>query len=64
MLLWVPIFAYNDGASPELIDDKSGILVPDKKHKTLVEYFSEFQKTIRDREQINKSIKEKLNNKQ
>ncbi len=64
LLLWVPVFAYNDGASSELIDNKSGILVPDKKHKTLVEYFNRFQKTMRDRDQINKSIKDKLNQKQ
>ncbi len=64
LLLWVPVFAYNDWASPELIDEKSWVLVPDKKHDTLLEYFHKFSKKDRDRDLISRSIKEKISNKE
>jgi len=60
LLLWVPVFAYNDWASPELVDTTSGILVPDKNHKTLVKYFDKFENTIRNRDAIQTNIKNKL----
>lgn len=60
LLLWVPVFAYNDWASPELIDKIDWILVPDKKYKTLVKSFKSFQNTKRDRKQIQDNIKIKL----
>lgn len=63
LLLWVPVFAYNDWASPELIDAESWILVPNKQHKTLLEYFQKFKNKERDRELISKSIQEKISNK-
>jgi glycosyltransferase involved in cell wall biosynthesis len=56
LLLWVPVFAYNDWASPELINNNSWVLVPDKEHKTLVEYFQKFQKKQRNRKHIQSSI--------
>jgi len=60
LLLWVPVFAYNDWASPELIDEKSWILVPDKKHQTLVDFFNQFKDKKWDRELISRNIKNKL----
>jgi hypothetical protein len=61
LLLWVPVFAYNDWASPELIDENLWILVPDKKHKTLLKYFDKFINISRDRQKISDSIKSKIN---
>ncbi len=61
LLLWVPVFAYNDGASPELLDSDSGLLVPDKKHDTLLNYFDKFKNTVRDRQKISQSIRNKIN---
>jgi glycosyltransferase involved in cell wall biosynthesis len=63
LLSWVPVFAYNDGASPELIDDNSGILVSDKNHQTLVKYFDKFKNIKRDRQKISDTIKYKITNK-
>ncbi len=60
LLLWVPVFAYNDWASPELVDNNSWILVPNKKHDTLLEYFQKFSKRDRDRSFIKKDILEKI----
>lgn len=60
LLLWVPVLAYNDWASPELLDSTSGILVPDKTHKTLIKYFDYFKSTKRDRKLIQDNIKDKL----
>lgn len=60
LLWWVPVFAYNDWASPELLDQESWILVPNKEHETLVKYFSEFIQKDRDRQKIQDNIKLKL----
>lgn len=60
LLLWVPVFGYNDWASPELIDQSSGLLIPDKRYKTLLEYFDKFEKTKRDRKLIQDNINLKL----
>ena len=63
LLSWVPVFALNEWASVELIDEDSWVLVPDKKHKTLVEYFDKFKNKYWDKEYIIKSINQKLSNK-
>jgi len=60
LLLWIPVFAYNDWASVELIDAESWILCPDKHQKTLVKYFGEFMQKDRDRQKIQNHIKSKL----
>jgi hypothetical protein len=60
LLLWVPVFAYNDWASVELIDQDSWILSPDKNQKTLVKYFGEFMHKNRDRQKIQDNIRLKL----
>ena len=62
LLLWVPVFAYNNWASPELIDSDSWILSTDKQHKILVKNFLEFIEKNRDRQKIQESIKSKLKN--
>lgn len=54
LLCWVPVFWFNDGASVELVDSDSGILVSDKNHDTLVSNFKNFSDTDRDREKIQK----------
>lgn len=60
LLSGLPIFAYNDWASPELIDHNSWILVPDKTHKTLVEEFQKFTQHKWDRKLIQNNINAKL----
>ena len=52
LLCWVPVFWFNDGASVELVDSESWILVPDKKHETLVSHFKVFAEKQWDREKI------------
>lgn len=61
LMLWIPVFWYNDWASPELVDSDSGMLVDNKDMKTLVSKFQEFKSTSRDREKIANSIINKLN---
>jgi len=60
LLLWVPVFGYNDWASPELVDDKSGILVDHKELKHLESKFQIFESTNRDRQYISENIKKKI----
>lgn len=37
LLLWVPLLGYNHWATPELVDNKSGILVEDKNIETIAQ---------------------------
>ena len=60
LLSWVPVFAYNDGASTELIDLDNGVLTPNKDRNTLTKYFHQFTQKNRDRQKIQNSIKSKL----
>ena len=60
LLSGIPVFAYNDWWSLELIDKDSWILVPNKKHETLLKYFSQFTKKDRNRKKIQDNIKNKL----
>lgn len=63
LLLWVPVFAYNDWASLELLDPQSGVLSPQKDTKILQNYFDIFLEKLRDREKIKKNILAKLGQK-
>ena len=62
LLLWVPIFWYNQWATPELVDKHSWILTDNKYMKTLIENFQEFTNTKRNREIIAQNIRNKLKN--
>ena len=62
LLCGVPVFGFNDGASVELVDKESGVLVPDKNHETLVSNFKKFVEVNRDREKIQKRAKGLINN--
>ena len=63
MLLGLPVFGYSQWATAELVDQDCGILVKDKRHKTLVAAFQTFMNTSRDRQKIAKSIRAKWKNK-
>lgn len=63
LLLGVPVFGYAQWATAELVDEECGILVENKKHHTLVEGFTKFMSTNRDRKMIAKKIREKRKNK-
>lgn len=60
LLLWVPVFWYNQWASPELVDKSSWILVEDKHIQILINKFKEFESINRNRELISKNIRKKL----
>ena len=62
LLLGVPVFGYAQWATPELVDKDCGVLVENKKHATLVEGFTKFMNTKRDRKMIAKRIREKWKN--
>ena len=61
LLCWVPVFGYNDGASVELVDSESWILVPNKEHRTLVSNFKKFAENEWRRDQIQKRAKKLIN---
>jgi len=63
LLLGVPVFGYEQGATAELVDNDCGILVENKEHTTLIEGFIQFMKIKRDRKMIAKKIREKWKNK-
>ncbi|HMS90935.1 MAG TPA: glycosyltransferase [Candidatus Absconditabacterales bacterium] len=63
LLLGVPVFGYNQGATAELVDKDCGILVKDKHHKTLIEEFKKFMNIHRERNLIAKKMREKRKNK-
>jgi len=52
LLSGVPVFGFNDGASVELIDKDSWILVLNKNHETLISEFKEFIQRDWNREYI------------
>lgn len=60
LMLWVPVFGYNQWATPELVDKDSWLLVEDKDIKTLKKWFYEFQDMEFNRELISKKIRRKL----
>lgn len=61
LLLWVPVLAYGDWASLELVDKNSGILIPNKNPKTLLENFTKFKNIPRDRQKISDLTRAKIN---
>ena len=62
LLLGVPVFGYGEWATAELVDENCGILVKNKQHHTLVEWFKKFMNTQWNRTMIAKSIREKRKN--
>ena len=62
LLCWVPVFWFNDGASVELVNSESWILVQDKKHETLVSNFKKFSGKEWDRDKIQKRAREIIKN--
>ncbi len=63
LLLGVPVFGYAEWATAELVDEDCGILVKNKQYNTLVEDFTRFMDTSRERKTISKKIREKWKNK-
>jgi len=59
MLLGVPIFGYAQWATTELVDNECGILVENKKHQTLINAFTKFIHTPRNRKLIAQKTREK-----
>ena len=62
LLCWVPVFGFNDGASVELVDSDSWILVPDKYHETLVSNFKKFAEKEWNREKIQNRARKLISN--
>lgn len=60
LLSGVPVFGYDDWATPELVDSDSGILAPNKEQKTLLKYFSDFTQKEWNRHKIQDNIKSKI----
>jgi glycosyltransferase involved in cell wall biosynthesis len=57
LLLGVPVLWYNDGASPELIDKHSGILISDKKITTICTALQQRDNKEFDRKKIQKQAR-------
>ena len=64
LLLWVPVFGYAHGASPELIDQKSWILTDSIVSETMYPLFQEFVERDFDREEIQLRARTLLSEKQ
>lgn len=62
LLMGVPVLGFEEGASAELIDQDSGILVSDKSLPTLKKAMHEFMSRARDRKKISENIRSKLQN--
>lgn len=60
LCLWVPIFGYNQWATPELVDEDSGVLVDNKTLPHLLEKFDEFTNISRNRKRISEKAKQKF----
>ena len=60
LCLWVPVFGYNQWATPELVDSDSGILVDNKTLPHLIEKFEDFTNITRNRSRIQKTAKQKF----
>ncbi|MDR3168217.1 MAG: glycosyltransferase [Candidatus Peribacteria bacterium] len=60
LLMGVPVIGYADGATPELVDEESGILLEKKTMKHLVSAVEEFQEKKWERKKISERIREKL----
>ena len=62
LLMGVPVLGFKEGASAELIDQDSGILVADKSLPNLKKAMHEFMSRARDRKKISENIRYKLQN--
>jgi glycosyltransferase involved in cell wall biosynthesis len=60
LLLGVPVFGYAQGATPSLVGEASGILVPQKDIATLKEAFTRFAQTSWDRQRIAKRARKRF----
>ncbi len=61
LLIGVPVFGYNAGATPELVDRDTGILIDDKDDfPNIVEQFRKFDEKEWNRKQIALHIRRKL----
>jgi glycosyltransferase involved in cell wall biosynthesis len=60
LLMGVPVIWYADGATPELVDEESGILLEKKSVKNLISALETFQTTHWDRKTISENIRAKL----
>lgn len=60
LCLGVPVFGYNQWATPELVDIDSGILVENKTLPHLIEKFDDFTNITRNRSRIQKAAKQKF----
>ncbi len=58
LLLWVPVLGYNQWATPELVNEQSGILIKDKKIETLVKALQQRGKKTYNRSAIQKNAKQ------
>lgn len=52
LCLWVPVLGYNEGATPELVDKESWILIKNKTDNDIITAFKLFISTKRDRNKI------------
>ena len=62
LLMGVPVLWYAQGATAELLDEHSGILLQEKSIPALSEALTSFQSKKRDRKQISESFRSKLSN--
>jgi glycosyltransferase involved in cell wall biosynthesis len=60
LLMGVPVIGFNDGATPELVDEYSWILVGKKTIKNLISAIEQFQKRRWDRKGISERIRERI----
>jgi glycosyltransferase involved in cell wall biosynthesis len=58
LLLWVPVLWYNDGATPELMDQTSWILINNKDIKTISKALKEWDNNSFHRSHIQKKARE------
>lgn len=63
LLMGVPVIGYHDGATPELVDKESGILINKKSIKNLILGVEEFQLKHWNRKKISENIRKKLEKK-
>jgi glycosyltransferase involved in cell wall biosynthesis len=60
LLLGVPVIGFAEGATPELVDEESGILIEKKTIKNLIEAVEAFQTKNWERKKISELIRKKL----
>jgi glycosyltransferase involved in cell wall biosynthesis len=60
LCLGVPVFGYNQWATPELVDENSGILVDNKTLPHLIEKFDDFTNITRNKRVIQKNAQKKF----